>query len=203
LDGIGASFVTRLPASSVLLNFLFCQRGEGNGSGREILDDAPTGDEANAGVDKMVAAGEPAEHAAGVLIVARLAEDFLVWGFAEGDDGVGGKNDVSGIVGDSEGLFSSDALDEGGGRFSRQRFFGDGTGTHDMRQAGGEQEFMAARRGRGQDKHVSPEHSAAGGKSFGKDAGWDRGRPGFYGAKTGVFDARRRYEKTRFAPAYK
>ncbi len=144
MDGIGPGFVARLPASSVLLDLLLCQRGEGNGGDGEIVDNALAGDEADAGVDKMVAAGEAAEHAAGVFVVARFAENFRVRAVGEADGGVGGENDVGGIVRDGEGFFLREALDEGGRRFGGQGFFGDGAGADDMPQTGGEQEFVAA-----------------------------------------------------------
>ena len=78
LDSVSACFVTSLPASSVLLNFVFAEGGEGYARGGQICDGSAGGEKADAGVDKMRAAGKKAQHAGGVGIVSGFAKDLLI-----------------------------------------------------------------------------------------------------------------------------
>src|ERR1700733_8261074 len=91
LNSIGSGFVTRLPASSVLLNFLFCQHGKRNLGRREILNRAIPVQDANASVYEMIATRQEAEHALGVFVIARFAKHFVV----QANDGVRGQNDIA------------------------------------------------------------------------------------------------------------
>jgi hypothetical protein len=95
----------------------------------------------------MVAARKQAEHAPGIFVIAWFTKHFIAGAVvAEADDGIGGKDDVGGFARNAAGLFFGDALHKSHGGFRSPARFAYETGAHNVGQARGEQEFMAAGR---------------------------------------------------------
>src|ERR1700761_2840958 len=138
LDCIGPGFVSWLPASSVLLNLVVCQVNKGDTGTGDVVNLAVPGEQADSGMDPMVAAGEEAKHACGVRIRGGFSQRF----FVETHQGVGGEDDIGGGGRGGACFGFSDSADEGGGRFAWFAVFRDMSGPNDVGNAGGQEKLM-------------------------------------------------------------
>lgn len=146
LNSVSAGFVERFTGGEVAGDFVGGELGEADESGFDEVAALGVGkaDEGDAGEDRVSAAGEEFEHAAGVVGGAGLAENASF----EDDNGIGADDDggTNGASGDEFRLGLGEASDEIG-----RRFVGDGSLIHGGGEDGeGEpgvaKNFSAARR---------------------------------------------------------
>lgn len=90
LNCVCPGLVSRLPASSVLLNIVLRKLQKGNPGTGEIENAARAREDADAGIDLVVAAGEAAEHTGGIVIAGGFTKELVV----HTDYGVGTEDDV-------------------------------------------------------------------------------------------------------------
>src|SRR5665213_1778414 len=74
LDGVGSGLISWLPAPSVLLNFVLGKLDEGNFRTGEIDNPPIPRENADSGVDPMIAAGQEPQHVAGVFVARGFSE---------------------------------------------------------------------------------------------------------------------------------
>jgi hypothetical protein len=143
LNRVRSGLISRLPASSVLLNVVLRKLQEGNPGTGEIENPACAGENTDAGIDLVVAAREAAEDPGGIVIAGGLSEDLVV----HTDYRVGAEDDVLWRGHDRPGLLLCNSPNELRGALAGVPMFGNRAGPDDVIDAGGQKQLMTAGRG--------------------------------------------------------
>ena len=153
LDAVGAGLVEGLGRGAVAIELALGDVGEDDVGGLDRAACAGAGGDGDSGEDLVGAAGEPAEHAAGVVGVGGLGEDLVAGDYG----GVGAEDDElaveAGVSGeDRGGFFFGEPLDVGGGGLGGARGLVDVGGLDIEEVSGLGEELAAAGRGGGEDQ---------------------------------------------------
>ena len=133
LNRVCPGLVSRLPASSVLLNVVLRKLDKRNLGTGEIKDAPRAGENADPRVDPVIAAGEAAQHPSSIIIAGRFAENV----FVQTDYGIGTEDDVLWGGDDGSSLVLGNSPNELSWAFAWVANLRNGTGPDDVVNAGG------------------------------------------------------------------